>query len=63
MHKPYPELSETTTRVAQVIEQEESYTSKCSFLDLEPIQAQKVYAGERIARGLRHSSRSCVQIR
>ena len=36
----------------QVIEQEESYTSKCSFLDLEPIQAQKVYAGERIARGL-----------
>jgi alanyl-tRNA synthetase len=24
MHKPYPELSETTTRVAQVIEQEES---------------------------------------
>jgi len=31
---------------------EESYTSKCSFLDLEPIQKQEVYLGKRIKRGL-----------
>jgi len=31
---------------------EESYTSKCSFLDLEPIGKHEVYAGKRIKRGL-----------
>jgi putative transposase len=31
---------------------EESYTSKCSFLDLEPIGKQEIYAGKRIKRGL-----------
>lgn len=31
---------------------EESYTSKCSFLDLEPISKQKEYLGKRIKRGL-----------
>ena len=36
----------------QVIVSEESYTSKCSFLDLEPIGKQEVYAGKRIKRGL-----------
>ncbi|MBM3239396.1 IS200/IS605 family element transposase accessory protein TnpB [Candidatus Poribacteria bacterium] len=36
----------------KVIETEESYTSKCSFLDLEPIQKQEVYLGKRIQRGL-----------
>ncbi|MFM6405845.1 MAG: RNA-guided endonuclease TnpB family protein, partial [Microcystis sp.] len=30
----------------------ESYTSKCSFLDLESIQKQKSYLGKRIKRGL-----------
>lgn len=35
-----------------VIIQEESYTSKCSFLDLEPITKQTKYLGKRIARGL-----------
>jgi putative transposase len=35
-----------------VIVSEESYTSKCSFLDLEPIGKQEVYAGKRIKRGL-----------
>ena len=30
---------------------EESYTSKCSFLDNEPIQKHKNYAGKRIKRG------------
>lgn len=29
---------------------EESYTSKCSFLDLEPIGKHAVYAGKRIKR-------------
>lgn len=31
---------------------EESYTSKCSFLDLEPISKQKEYLGKRVKRGL-----------
>jgi IS605 OrfB family transposase len=35
---------------------EESYTSKCSFLDLEPIQKHSEYAGLRIKRGLFRSS-------
>jgi len=30
----------------------ESYTSKCSFLDLEPIQKQNKYLGKRVKRGL-----------
>ena len=36
----------------QVIVTEESYTSKCSFLDLEPIGKRKVYAGKRVKRWL-----------
>lgn len=36
----------------EVIRQEESYTSKCSFLDSEPIQKHDQYAGKRIKRGL-----------
>jgi putative transposase len=36
----------------QVCVTEESYTSKCSFLDLEPIQKKEVYLGKRIQRGL-----------
>jgi putative transposase len=35
-----------------VVVSEESYTSKCSFLDLEPIGKQEIYAGKRIKRGL-----------
>jgi len=35
-----------------VIPQEESYTSKCSFLDNESIKKHKTYLGKRIARGL-----------
>ena len=34
------------------IEQEESYTSKCSFIDNEPIQHRDSYCGKRIKRGL-----------
>ena len=33
-------------------EQEEAYTSKCSFLDNEPIEHHKIYLGKRIKRGL-----------
>jgi putative transposase len=36
----------------RVIEQEEAYTSKCSFLDLERISKQKIYRGQRVERGL-----------
>jgi len=35
-----------------VIINEESYTSKCSALDLEPVKKQEVYLGRRIKRGL-----------
>jgi len=31
---------------------EESYTSKCSFLDMEPIKKQEKYLGKRSKRGL-----------
>ena len=31
---------------------EESYTSKCSFLDLEEVTKQKEYLGKRVKRGL-----------
>jgi putative transposase len=36
--------------------QEESYTSKCSFLDQEPIKFHENYKGSRIKRGLFVSS-------
>lgn len=36
----------------QVVIQEESYTSKCSFLDGEHPHKREQYAGQRIARGL-----------
>lgn len=36
----------------EVIVQEESYTSKTSFMDLEPIKKQQTYIGKRVKRGL-----------
>jgi len=36
----------------RVIRQEESYTSKCSFLDNEEVRRQDVYCGQRVSRGL-----------
>ncbi len=39
-----------------VIDQEESHTSKCSFLDEEPIGHSGRYMGKRISRGLFRSS-------
>jgi IS605 OrfB family transposase len=35
----------------RVIVQEEGYTSKCSFLDMEPIAKQTEYLGQRVKRG------------
>lgn len=40
----------------QVRMTEESYTSKCSFLDFEPIGKQSIYAGKRVKRGLFRAS-------
>lgn len=39
-----------------VLDQEESHTSKCSFLDDEPIGHSGRYMGKRISRGLFRSS-------
>lgn len=39
-----------------IVTTEESYTSKCSFLDLEPIGKKETYVGQRIKRGLFRAS-------
>ena len=39
-----------------VVKNEESYTSKCSFLDNEPIERHASYLGKRVKRGLFKSS-------
>jgi len=39
---------------------EESYTSKCSFLDLEPIKKHAKYLGRRVKRGLFKSSKGLM---
>ncbi|MEO1186306.1 MAG: transposase [Cyanobacteria bacterium J06636_27] len=41
----------------KVTTNEESYTSKCSFLDLEPIKKHSDYQGNRVKRGLFKSSK------
>jgi len=40
--------------------QEESYTSKCSSMDLEPIKKQDKYIGQRICRGLFKTSKGLL---
>ena len=40
----------------EVIIREESHTSRCSFLDLEPIERREVYQGCRVKRGLFRAS-------
>ena len=40
----------------RVVITEESYTSKCSFLDNEPLKKQESYVGKRIKRGLFRTS-------
>jgi putative transposase len=45
----------------RIVVSEESYTSKCSFLDLESVGKREVYAGKRIKRGLfRASDGRCI---
>ena len=44
----------------EVVMQEESYTSKCSFLDLEDIKKHDKYVGKRIKRGLFKSSTKLI---
>ena len=43
-----------------IIEQEESYTSKCSFLDNEKICKHKNYRGKRVYRGLFRSAENKI---
>jgi IS605 OrfB family transposase len=43
-----------------VVTTEESYTSKCSFMDLEPIKKHKTYQGIRTTRGLFKSSKGYI---
>lgn len=40
--------------------QEESHTSKCSFLDCEPVEHRNRYAGKRISRGLFRSGKGIL---
>jgi IS605 OrfB family transposase len=50
-------LSHKTELVGiQVVVSKERYASKCSFLDLEPMGKQEVYAGKRVKRGLFRAS-------
>jgi len=43
-----------------VLVREENHTSKCSFLDLEPLEHREQYAGRRISRGLFRSNKGVV---
>ncbi len=43
-----------------VIKQEESHSSKCSFLDNEPIKHHSQYLGQRITRGLFKSQKGTI---
>jgi putative transposase len=58
---PFHKLSEMIRYRCQKVglnfrEHEESYTSKCSFLDLEEVKKHEYYLGSRINRGLFRSS-------
>ena len=43
-----------------VVKQEENHTSRCSFLDREPLEHHEQYVGRRISRGLFRSRRGVV---
>lgn len=62
---PYMTIIDKTTYKAEevginVIQQEESHTSKCSFLDNESIEHHNEYAGKRFKRGLFRSAKGIV---
>lgn len=44
----------------EIVVNEESYTSKCSFLDSEELKHHNVYKGNRIHRGLFKSANACL---
>ncbi|AKB74350.1 hypothetical protein MSLAZ_1089 [Methanosarcina lacustris Z-7289] len=44
----------------EVILQEESHTSKCSFLDNEPVEHRAKYVGRRVKRGLFKSATGII---
>ncbi len=44
----------------KVIDQEEAHTSKCSFLDNEPVEHHEKYLGKRIKRGLFRSAKGII---
>ena len=46
----------------EVITHEESYTSKCSFIDDEAVCKYEVYAGKRVKRGLFRRSKTGIEI-
>lgn len=43
-----------------MVKQAENHTSRCSFLDLEPLEHREQYAGRRISRGLFRSKSGVV---
>lgn len=43
-----------------VLVREENHTSKCSFLDLEPLEHREEYSGRRISRGLFRSNKGVI---
>jgi putative transposase len=57
-HARFVEMLSYKAKLAgiKVITTEESYTSKCSFLDLEPIGKKETYIGKRVQRGLFRAS-------
>ena len=62
---PFSKLTQQITYKADekrihVVMQEESHTSKCSFLDQEPIAHQKTYLGRRKSRGLFKSANGLI---
>lgn len=53
-HLKFVELLEYKCKLVgiTVVRQQEAYTSKCSFVDNEPIKKHKEYVGKRVKRGL-----------
>ena len=60
-HKLIQQLDyKATEQGITVIKQEESYSSKCSFLDNESIEHHNQYLGRRITRGLYKSQQGTI---
>ena len=65
VHLPFSKLIRQIAYKAEengihVILQEENHTSKCSFLDQEPITHQEIYLGKRQSRGLFKSAKGIL---